>query len=455
MFGRLILSVCFPLSQDKKLTESSKKKSKVSSKQTSTTSEAKKVKIYFSDLTISDQAKTSCFSFLFQSKKLKTAPVVETQDISSSETSSEEQLLRNRVRSDLEKKKTLGMASNLLTETRPAEPVIQHVPTSTAGPQDMLEEDAENVEGGNDSERTMSEEGDVEEASEQLSQSPPENPIVTSGAQQVTTLASTVEVERRPTMIPSPIPPSLVNISSSSQIVQVEVPVVTNTPPVSLASLSIKEALAAILTKRAGSTPSDLSSHSASVSISSRISKVAEELRNLVNQQSIDHITSNEGLVKKIKKLLEELEKDNALSKYPDLREFKLIFEDMLTIGGDLVSTESNISQLNNDMVDVVNLLSSKSEVIDEKEKKLAEGQELLASLDAEIARLQKLREDQLIKNNAFEQEKSDVEMECKLGIERYSQLDQKIQEGEGRIANMKSRMDELRKRHADLFCKS
>ena len=321
----------------------------------------------------------------------------------------------------------------------------------------MSEEEAENVEGANDSERTMSEEGEVEEASEQLSQSPPEAPVVeprVHSGEQVATLASTVEVERR-SEVQIPLPPPQVNISASPQPVQTDIPVVTNTPPVNLASLSIKEALAAILTKRAGSTPSDLSSHSTSASISSRISKTAEELRSLVNQQSIDQITTNESLVKRIKKLLEDLEKDNALSKYPDLKDFKLIFEDMLTIGGDLVSTESNISQLNNDMVDIVNLLSSKSQVIDEKEKKLAEGQELLASLDAEIARLQKLREDQLIKNNAFAKEKSEVETECKLGIERYSRLDHKIQEDEARIAEMKSKIEVLRKKHSDLFCKS
>ena len=386
---------------------------------------------------------------------MKTAPVVEAQDISDSETSSEEQRLRTRVRGDLAKKKTLGMASNPLTGNRPEEPIVQHIPTSTAGPQDTLEEEAENVEGGNDSERTMSEEGDVEEASEHLSQSPPEIPIVTSGVQQVTALASTLEVEKRPSATQSPIPPLLIDTSASPQPAQVNVPAVTNTSSVSLASLSIKEALAAILTKRAVPTPSDLSSHSTSVSLSSRISKTADELRSLIKQQSIDQITSNEGLVNKIKKLLEDLEKDNALSKYPDLREFKIIFEDMLTIGRDLASTESNVFQLNNDMVDVVNLLSSKSQAIDDKEKKLAEGQELLASLDAEIARLQKLREDQLIKNNAFEKEKSEVETECKLGIERYSQLDHQIQEGEGKIADMKSRMEELRKRHTDLFCKS
>ena len=178
-------------------------------------------------------------------------------------------------------------------------------------------------------------------------------------------------------------------------------------------------------------------------------------MRSLVSQQPLDQITTNENLVRKIKKLFEDLEKDYALSKHPDLRDFKLIFEDMLTLGQDLVSTESNVSQFNNDMVEVVNLLSSKSQDIDEKEKKLAEGQELLASLDVEITRLQKLQEDQLVKNNAFEKEKSEVEMECKLGIGRYSQLDQQIQEGEGRIADMKSRMEELRKRHADLFCKS
>ena len=383
--------------------------------------------------------------------------MVETQDISSSETSSEEQMLRTRVRGDIEKRKNVGKVTIPPTE-KPVETVVQDAPTSTAGPQVISEKDAENVEGGDDSERTMSGDDEVEETSEQFSQSPPEIPTAEPRAHSggpATIIAPTVEIEKRPSVIQDPIPPPQVNISASPPPAQINIPVMTSPPPVNLASLSIKEALAAILTKRAGSTPSDVSSHSASASTSSRMSKMAEEMRSLVSQQPLDQIITNETLVGKIKKLFEDLEKDNALSKHPDLRDFKLIFEDMLTLGQDLVSTESNVSQFNNDMVEVVNLLSLKSEAINEKEKKLAEGQELVASLDVEIARLQKLREDQLIKNNAFEKEKSEVEMECKLGIERYSQLDQKIQEGEGRMADMKSKMEGLRKRHTDLFCKS
>lgn len=223
------------------------------------------------------------------------------------------------------------------------------------------------------------------------------------------------------------------------------------TPSQDLSSLDWYEAMQLIL-KEPGQGTSCSQTHVAPISEISLTDQLLSNLRLLTLNNSLDFIVSDPTLIAQIQSLFTDLEKEGAMSKVKGLSSLKSLVDGMLEMKSTLIETEQEKFKLKSLQNGLKTDLADKAKNMSEFEDKLARETEALIAADKEIEKWTLLREGKMKEITELNNQKSQIEGQCKQLVENYQKISQDMSLTKVKSESIITRMDELRKNHAELM---
>ena len=223
------------------------------------------------------------------------------------------------------------------------------------------------------------------------------------------------------------------------------------TPSQDLSSLDWYEAMQLIL-KEPGQGTSCSQTHVAPISEISLTDQLLSNLRLLTLNNSLDFIVSDPTLIAQIQSLFTDLEKEGAMSKVKGLSSLKSLVDGMLEMKSTLIETEQEKFKLKSLQNGLKTDLTDKAKNMSEFEDKLARETEALIAADKEIEKWTLLREGKMKEITELNNQKLQIEGRCKQMVENYQKISQDMSLTKVKSESIITRMDELRKNHAELM---